>query len=301
MHKLTGRDKWFIQLHRCDPLIHSDFAIGDKIVICENCKCVQLWETWEYDKGLSSRHGNDCIQCGCTSFTDELTIESISHQKKRDGKSIKGFKVITEDSVNTSNNRFTISKQLDMLFDSTLDKMSNVYLIINILSIIGVVVLFLLQRFDISYQGDILDAFSFIYYVFYLILILIGIIPIIFSLFLYSYNRKNSFLKKIIKTNNRFSFFIILFNCFVYNLVTIVYGGSKAEMWTKEMLYIISKILCWAGGAFIIEGLITGFVTLIASLGKKGDIEELKGLMAGCVISAIVFLVLAGALIKFFS
>lgn len=92
-HKLSSQDQWFLALRRRDPLQQSEFKLGDRIVVCTKCKCVQTYESWEIWE-------NKCVQCGHNRSTDDFSREYIDvsyHRDSKDSKSIRGFKVVESD------------------------------------------------------------------------------------------------------------------------------------------------------------------------------------------------------------
>jgi len=54
-HTLTSEHQWFIDENRHDPVTHKTFNIGERVVVCANCKKVFKATTWD-------EVGN-CIEC----------------------------------------------------------------------------------------------------------------------------------------------------------------------------------------------------------------------------------------------
>lgn len=92
-HKITSQDQWFLSLRRRDPLQGSEFQLGDKVVVCTKCKCVQAYDSWEFNE-------NKCVQCGHNHNTDDFSREYIDYSYHRENASsrvIRGFKVVESD------------------------------------------------------------------------------------------------------------------------------------------------------------------------------------------------------------
>ena len=47
IHTLTSAHQWFIDEKRHDPMTHKEFEIGDRVVVCANCKIVCKVATWD--------------------------------------------------------------------------------------------------------------------------------------------------------------------------------------------------------------------------------------------------------------
>lgn len=92
-HKLNSQDQWFLNLRRRDPLQGSEFELGDQVVVCTKCKCVQTYDSWAFNE-------NKCVECGYNCSTDDFSREYIDFSYHRDSKSsqpIRGFKVVESD------------------------------------------------------------------------------------------------------------------------------------------------------------------------------------------------------------
>ena len=92
-HKITSQDQWFLNLRRHDPLQGSEFELGDKVVVCTKCKCVQAYDSWAFNE-------NKCVQCGHNHSTDDFSREYIDfsyHREDTASKVIRGFKVVESD------------------------------------------------------------------------------------------------------------------------------------------------------------------------------------------------------------
>lgn len=92
-HKLNSQDQWFLSLRRRDPLQKSEFELGNQVVVCTKCKCVQTYDSWAFN-------GNKCVECGHNRSTDDFSREYIDFSYHRDSKSsktIRGFKVVESD------------------------------------------------------------------------------------------------------------------------------------------------------------------------------------------------------------
>ncbi len=64
-HKLSESDIRGIG-ERNDPLTFETFEKGIEVVVCSNCNCLQLYETWIEYKGENYPNGPCCFQCKCT-------------------------------------------------------------------------------------------------------------------------------------------------------------------------------------------------------------------------------------------
>ena len=92
-HKITSRDQWFLNMRRRDPLQGREFEVGDNVVVCTKCKCVQTYDSWEFNE-------NTCVQCGHNERVDTFSREYIElsyHMDDKPLKKIPGFKVMESD------------------------------------------------------------------------------------------------------------------------------------------------------------------------------------------------------------
>ena len=93
-HKITSQDQWFLKLRRRDPLQGSEFELGDRVVVCTKCKCVQTYDTWSFNE-------NKCVQCGHNQSTDEFSREYIDfsyHKGNRTAQVVSGFRTVGADA-----------------------------------------------------------------------------------------------------------------------------------------------------------------------------------------------------------
>ena len=129
-HKLTTQDQWFLDFRRHDPLQLSEFKIGDEVVVCKKCKCVQTYDSWEFNE-------NKCLLCGHPHYTFDFSREYIDisyHREKRGSKLTHGFKVVDSDiKARTDKIRTWFSKERISYFS----KLYIGFYIIMILLIIG--------------------------------------------------------------------------------------------------------------------------------------------------------------------
>lgn len=51
--------RWFVEEGRVDPLTHEPFRMGDRVVICDDCRLVYLASTWDDCDGCVG------IECNC--------------------------------------------------------------------------------------------------------------------------------------------------------------------------------------------------------------------------------------------
>ena len=75
-HKITANDQWFINMHRRDPLQGREFVLGDHVVVCLDCRCVQTADSWEFS-------GNKCVNCGKTRSTSDFSREFIDFNYRK--------------------------------------------------------------------------------------------------------------------------------------------------------------------------------------------------------------------------
>ena len=72
-HILTEEDKWFIDLNRKDPITHEEFHLGDEVVVCRTCRCVQLNDVWEMGPA-------GCKYCGGSEASGDFDRDFIEHK-----------------------------------------------------------------------------------------------------------------------------------------------------------------------------------------------------------------------------
>jgi hypothetical protein len=80
-------------MRRRDPLQGREFELGDNVVVCTKCKCVQTYDSWEFNE-------NTCVQCGHNERVDTFSREYIElsyHMDDKPLKKIPGFKVMESD------------------------------------------------------------------------------------------------------------------------------------------------------------------------------------------------------------
>ena len=70
---LTEDDKWFIDLDRKDPITHEGFQLGDEVVVCRACRCVQLNDVWEMGP-------TGCKYCGSSEASGDFDRDFIEHK-----------------------------------------------------------------------------------------------------------------------------------------------------------------------------------------------------------------------------
>lgn len=69
-HRITVNDQWFLNMHRRDPLMGKEFELGDNVVVCLDCRCVQTLESWQFNE-------NKCSNCGKTRSTSSFSREFV--------------------------------------------------------------------------------------------------------------------------------------------------------------------------------------------------------------------------------
>lgn len=140
-HKINLDDQWFLNMHRRDPLLGSDFKLGDNVVICVDCRCVQTIDTWEFN-------GNKCINCGKSRSTSRFSRELIDYnyrKKPADGKENSDFRITKEKiriGANNAYNWFT-SKNINRR-----------YLIIGVVLLIQITALLCLWAYCLKSKID---------------------------------------------------------------------------------------------------------------------------------------------------
>ncbi len=84
---LQPRDEWFIKQGRKDPLTNGYFRIGQEVVVCAECGCVQLLDAWNMS-------GEQCACCGCTR-KKRFSKRSVAYHRRRSYKKIRGFQAVS--------------------------------------------------------------------------------------------------------------------------------------------------------------------------------------------------------------
>ena len=69
-HIINEGDRWFLNMHRKDPLLHQEFRPGDSVVVCRACRTVQTNDTWTFN-------GGKCIVCGNPDGSGAFTRQNI--------------------------------------------------------------------------------------------------------------------------------------------------------------------------------------------------------------------------------
>ncbi|MBR4395040.1 MAG: hypothetical protein IK026_07235 [Eubacteriaceae bacterium] len=72
-HILTEDDNWFIDLDRKDPITHEGFQLGDEVIVCRACRCVQLNDVWEMGP-------TGCKYCGSSEASGDFDRDFIEHK-----------------------------------------------------------------------------------------------------------------------------------------------------------------------------------------------------------------------------
>ena len=101
-YKITVKDQWFLNMHRRDPLQGREFELGDRVVVCLDCRCVQTYDSWELCE-------NKCVNCGKSECTSQFSREFIDFNYKRNtigAKTARGFKVIKKDIEKTARSAY---------------------------------------------------------------------------------------------------------------------------------------------------------------------------------------------------
>lgn len=88
-HKITSRDKWFLDKHMKDPVAQELFKVGDAIVICAKCKTAHYDSTWEMNTNKCCSMGcNHNVQLNYTAFSPIIFLPKATHRS--------GFSIVTE-------------------------------------------------------------------------------------------------------------------------------------------------------------------------------------------------------------